>query len=59
MKTIDDDGLKVIFEDDDMLNLLLETGFCVPVSKITCDDKDAIINALKDYHSIIKVRSVV
>lgn len=58
MKTINDDGLKIIFEDDDMLNLLLETGFRVPVSKITLEDKDAVTNALRDYHSIIKVRSV-
>ena len=51
-QTTDDSSLTTIFEDSDMLGLLTETGFRLPLENI---NKDAIINSLRDYHCIIKV----
>ena len=58
MNATNDEELKAVFEDDDVLNLLLETGFCVPVNKIRLEDREAIVKTLRIYHSIIKVSFV-
>ena len=55
MMTASDEELKVVFEDEDMCGLLLETGFRKPVQKITSADKCTIVSSLKDYHCLIKV----
>ena len=51
----DDAGLKMVFDDADMLGSLLETGFRIPLHNIGIKDKNSIVNSLKDYHCIIKV----
>ena len=54
-KATDDHELKAVFEDEDMLDLLLETGFRVLAQMITIRDKETVINTIVDYHCLIKV----
>ena len=51
----DEEQLKVIFQDDDMTSLLLETGFRKAIQRISTADAHAIISSVKDYHCLIKV----
>ena len=43
----DEEQLKVIFQDDDMTSLLLETGFRKPIQRISPADAHAIISSVK------------
>ena len=47
--------------DDDKGNgenglLLLETGYRKPLSSLTCDDKPCIKEAVRDYHTLVKIK---
>ena len=51
----DDADLKMMFDDADMLGILVETGFRIPLHSIRIKNKCSIVSSLKDYHCIIKV----
>lgn len=56
MQASNDEELKAVFTDEDMLGILLETGFRIPVTSLSIQDKEAVVSTLKDYYLITRVR---
>lgn len=53
-----DNELQSLFLNDmEYESLVLETGFRIPLCRITCADKASVKNALRDYHSLVKIKS--
>ena len=52
-----DHAIRNVFQNADFENLLLETGFTMPLSQLKIDDKDNIISSIKDYHCVIKPKA--
>ena len=52
-----DHAISSVFQNADFENLLLETGFTMPLSLLKIDDKDNIISLIKDYHCLIKPKA--
>ena len=48
--------MKEIFTDEENQLLLLETGYRKPLCTLTCDDKAAIKTAIRDYHTLVKIK---
>lgn len=48
--------MKEIFADEENQLLLLETGYRKPLCKRTCDDKVALKTAIRDYHTLVKIK---
>lgn len=53
----DDDQLRHVFDMDETLSLLLETGFRKAVSLLTLSDKGLLRSTLLDYHCMVKVKA--
>lgn len=52
-----DSSLRNLFaDDDDNGQLLLETGYRKPLSKLSCEDKLCIKRAICDYHTLVKIK---
>ena len=51
-----DDKLVSLFEEVDNENYLLETGFRKPLPQLVCGDKPAIKAALRDHHTLVKIK---
>ena len=55
-----DAELRDIFDDDkgggDNGLLLLETGYRKSLSLLSCEDKPCIKKALRDYHTLVKIK---
>ena len=58
MQASNDEELKAVFSDEDMLGILLETGFCIPVTSLSIQDREAVVSTLKDYYLITRVRKL-
>ena len=56
MQTSSDNELKAVFNDEDMQGILLETGFRIPVTSLSIQNREEIVSILKDYYSITRVR---
>ena len=52
-----DDQLRSLFNDTDNESILLETGFRLALCRLTCADKEVIKSAIRDYHSLIKIKT--
>ncbi len=52
-----DEKLRLVFEDDVKLALVCETGYSKALCLASMADKDGIKNALRDYHSLIKIKA--
>lgn len=52
----DDDELRSLFTDCNNESILLETGFRLPLCRLICTDKGSIKSAIRDYHSLIKIK---
>ena len=48
--------MKEIFADEENQLLLLETGYRKALCTLTCDDKEAIKTAIRDYHTLVKIK---
>ncbi len=55
-----DTELRAVFDDEqgngDSGLLLLETGYRKPLSSLSCEDKPCIKKALRDYHTLVKIK---
>lgn len=51
-----DDQLRSLFNDLDNESILLETGFRLALCHLTCADKKLIKSAIRDYHSLVKIK---
>ena len=58
--TESDDELRDLFDDDkgngDNRLLLMETGYRKPLALLTCDDMPGIKKAIRDYHTLVKIK---
>ncbi|XP_064389314.1 uncharacterized protein LOC135337323 isoform X2 [Halichondria panicea] len=52
-----DEKLRLIFEDDEKVGLVCDTGYSKALCLASMADKDGIKNALRDYHSLIKIKA--
>jgi hypothetical protein len=52
-----DDDVKLCLSIDECQTLLLSTGFCKAISLLTVKDVPGIIEALLDYHLLVKVKA--
>ncbi len=50
-------AVRTVFEDEDCVSLLLETGFHKPLLSLTVADKPSICTTLKYYHAFVKVKA--
>lgn len=52
-----DEDLRNIFLVPDLESLLLETGFCKPLSLLCMEDQSSIVSSITEYHCLIKVKA--
>ena len=56
MQTSSDDELKAVFNNEDMLDILLETGFRIPMTSQSIQNREDVVSTLKDHYSVTRVR---
>ncbi len=54
--TENDDQLRSLFTDSTKESILLETGFRLPLCRLTCADKELLKSTIRDYHSLVKIK---
>ncbi len=52
-----DEKLRLVFEKDDNVALVCETGYTKALCLVSMADKEGLKNALRDYHSLIKIKA--